>query len=218
MEDDGDNKDTTGSGTGLLDPTTSTTTTTHEHLDTFQKTQAQLEAIEKEIKENQPLTSHLMDIVSLRSEYDQDHSSTNTSSSSFFFELGINELAEKYSALRKTRGDGNCYYRSFLYSLSESLLSTPENDNNERVRILQYGTWILQTQQLLVVMPRPSFMSHLDPLPQTPYLSQLLFFGPFSLSLLVFRSRRPNPPTQSTNSQGFHGLCDVGGRVRRDGC
>jgi Peptidase C65 Otubain len=217
MEDEGDNKDTTGSSTGtvLLDPTTTTTTTIHEHLDTFQKTQAQLEAIEKEIKENQPLTSHSMDIVSLRSEYDKDHSAT-TKSSSFFFELGINELAEKYSTLRKTRGDGNCYYRSFLYSLSEALLSTPENDNNnERGRILQYGTWILQTQQLLVRMPPPSFMSHLYPLPKAPLalsLSNVVFwFLFFSLPSCV-------SPTQSTNSQGFHGLCDVSGRVRRDGC
>ena len=197
MEDEGDNKDsTTDSGTDLLDPTTTTTTTTtQEHLDTFQRTQAQLEAIEKEIKENQPLTSHSMDIVSLRSEYDQDHSSTNTSSSSFFFELGINELAEKYSAIRKTRGDGNCYYRSFLYSLSESLLSTPENDNYERVRILQYGTWMLQTQQLLVVMPRPSFMSHLDPLPQTPLsLSTVVFWSFFSLPSCFSFS-----PTQSAD-------------------
>jgi Peptidase C65 Otubain len=185
MEDDGDNKDsTTGSGKVLLDPTTTTTITTQEQLDTFQKTQAQLEAIEKEIKENQPLTSHSMDIVSLRSEYDKDHSAStkSSSSSSFFFELGINELAEKYSAIRKTRGDGNCYYRSFLYSLSEALLSTPENDNNERVRILQYGTWILQTQQLLVVMPPPSFMSHLYPLPKTPLsLSTVVFWSFFSL-------------------------------------
>ena len=135
-------------GTVVLD----TTTNRHEQND-FQKTQAQLEAIEKEIKENQPLTSHSMDVESLRSEYTKDHS-TNTASS--FFALGINQLAEKYSALRKTRGDGNCYYRSFLYSLSEALLLIPVNADEEKVRILQYGKFM--PSQLLRMSP-PPFMA-----------------------------------------------------------
>jgi hypothetical protein len=90
----------------------------------FQKTQAQLAAIEKEIKESQPLTSDLMDIASLKLHYDAN-----------YFLLGIDELTQKYSKIRKTRGDGNCYYRSFLYNLCEALLQSP----TEKARVIQYG-------------------------------------------------------------------------------
>ena len=38
--------------------------------------------------------------------------------------LGLQLLGEQYDALRRTRGDGNCFYRSFMFSylvLSEYL-------------------------------------------------------------------------------------------------
>jgi hypothetical protein len=41
-------------------------------------------------------------------------------------------LSTKYKSLRKVRGDGNCYYRAFLYSLCEHLLRSLliRNDNH----------------------------------------------------------------------------------------
>ena len=96
----------------------------------YQKTQAQLDAIEQEIKATQPLTSQRLDVSSLKEHY--------TEGNCKYFLLGIDELATTYSKIRKTRGDGNCYYRSFLYSLCESLLTA--NQPSERDRVLQYGT------------------------------------------------------------------------------
>ena len=97
-----------------------------------QQTQAQLEAIEKEIKETQALTSELMDIESLKMHYAND-------SSSKFFQLGVDALAKSYSQIRTIRGDGNCYYRAFLYSLCEKLLD--KNQQEELSRILKLGTY-----------------------------------------------------------------------------
>lgn len=104
----------------------------------YQKTQAQLDAIEQEIKATQPLTSQLLDLSCLKQHY----------SESQYFLLGIDELAQRYSKIRKTRGDGNCYYRSFLYNLCETLLTHP----TERARVLQYGTIIMYGTCTLVVL------------------------------------------------------------------
>jgi hypothetical protein len=104
-----------------------------DHHEAYQKTQAQLEAIEQEIKATQPLTSELLEISSLKEHYYPVVEET----SSKYFLLGIDELNQNYSKLRKTRGDGNCYYRSFLYNLCDKLLNNP----TERARVLQYGMY-----------------------------------------------------------------------------
>ena len=41
-------------------------------------------------------------------------------------------LAKRYSALRRARGDGNCFFRSFMFALAEGLLE--RNDLAERNR------------------------------------------------------------------------------------
>lgn len=108
----------------------------------FQKTQAQLEAIEQEIKETQPLTSDLVDISNALLPLYKNDDDTNQDSSSAssqqnrYFLMGIEELASTYDKMRKTRGDGNCYYRSFLYNLCETLLQ----NQTEKSRVIQYGT------------------------------------------------------------------------------
>ena len=93
-----------------------------------QQTQAQLEAIEKEIRENQPLTSELKPIETLKTVY-------SGSSDAKFFVSGVDYLSTLYKNTRMTRGDGSCYYRSFLYSLSEHLMK----NEAELTRITKYG-------------------------------------------------------------------------------
>ncbi|XP_072998868.1 OVARIAN TUMOR DOMAIN-containing deubiquitinating enzyme 1-like [Typha latifolia] len=46
----------------------------------------------------------------------------------------IKLLGEQYAALRRTRGDGNCFYRSFMFSYLEHILET--QDTTEVARIL----------------------------------------------------------------------------------
>jgi ubiquitin thioesterase protein OTUB1 len=114
-------------------------------------TQAQLLAIENEIKLTQPLTSSLLPISTLLRQY-SDHSGNNDSNNSnnnnnsdsngssgneaaAGFITSSKYLATKYASIRKIRGDGNCYYRAFLYALCECLLlrgNTSSNcDNND---------------------------------------------------------------------------------------
>lgn len=94
-----------------------------------QQTQAQLEAIEKEIRKNQPLTSELKPITALKEVYDANDVTSK------YFVSGVDYLSTLYQNTRMTRGDGSCYYRSFLYSLSEYLLK----NEAELTRISKYG-------------------------------------------------------------------------------
>lgn len=58
--------------------------------------------------------------------------------------LGINYLSKKYSHVRKVRGDGNCFYRAFLFCYLENLLTShlsndakdQEKAETERIRMI----------------------------------------------------------------------------------
>eukprot|EP00579_Thalassiosira_antarctica_P000874 CAMPEP_0201876448 /NCGR_PEP_ID=MMETSP0902-20130614/8134_1 /ASSEMBLY_ACC=CAM_ASM_000551 /TAXON_ID=420261 /ORGANISM="Thalassiosira antarctica, Strain CCMP982" /LENGTH=322 /DNA_ID=CAMNT_0048403699 /DNA_START=30 /DNA_END=996 /DNA_ORIENTATION=- len=113
--------------------------------DQHQLTQAQLEAIENEIKSTQPLTSPLMPIGVLMQQYtnttsndENDNGRGGCGQQEQGFVQSATFLSNKYNSLRKIRGDGNCYYRAFLYSLCEHLLRSlilcdgSDNDNDNK--------------------------------------------------------------------------------------
>ena len=85
------------------------------------KTQAQVEAIAQEIKTTQPLTSQLHPIASLPSHLNLEADLQSNKNGQNFMD-GCRYLATQYTSFRAIRGDGNCYYRAFLYSLCEKLL------------------------------------------------------------------------------------------------
>ncbi|KAL9188861.1 hypothetical protein ACHAXT_011351 [Thalassiosira profunda] len=87
-----------------------------------QLTQAQLEAIEREVKANQALTSPLLPIETLLQQYSGEAENNADTPDQQGFLRAAQFLSKKYASLRKIRGDGNCYYRAFLYSLCEQLL------------------------------------------------------------------------------------------------
>nr|CAB3481572.1 unnamed protein product [Digitaria exilis]CAB3483654.1 unnamed protein product [Digitaria exilis] len=47
----------------------------------------------------------------------------------------IKLLGEQYDALRRTRGDGNCFYRSFMFSYLEHILETQDKAEVDRIMI-----------------------------------------------------------------------------------
>jgi len=48
------------------------------------------------------------------------------------FIKGANYLCTKYKSIRKIRGDGNCFYRGFMYSLCEQLLRSLLNNGDNK--------------------------------------------------------------------------------------
>jgi Peptidase C65 Otubain len=94
----------------------------------FKQTQDQLNTIAAEIREEQPLTSDMMSLDELRSKAQYQVGSN--------FDKGVTILARDYQGVRTIRGDGNCYYRAFLYSLCEKLWKA---DKTEQARLQQFG-------------------------------------------------------------------------------
>eukprot|EP00522_Entomoneis_paludosa_P000016 CAMPEP_0172477058 /NCGR_PEP_ID=MMETSP1065-20121228/70698_1 /TAXON_ID=265537 /ORGANISM="Amphiprora paludosa, Strain CCMP125" /LENGTH=344 /DNA_ID=CAMNT_0013235297 /DNA_START=82 /DNA_END=1116 /DNA_ORIENTATION=+ len=93
-----------------------TATPSSETAELNRQNEARLQEIEQNIRENQPLTSEQLPLTALEKQYLQESTASN-------FRQGVTYLQNHYSHLRMVRGDGNCYYRAFLYSLVEQLLN-----------------------------------------------------------------------------------------------
>ncbi|CAG9326597.1 OTUB1 [Blepharisma stoltei] len=80
----------------------------------------QQDEILREIEERQPMFTPVQDFSSLEVEY----------ASNPPFQAKIPYLQSKYSGFRRTRGDGNCFYRSFIFSLFEQLIQNKSHLSN----------------------------------------------------------------------------------------
>jgi hypothetical protein len=61
------------------------------------------------------------------------------------FTMGVNWLCENYTGIRRVCGDGNCFYRAFLFAYLEMLIRGNLSDNGsfyqeERARMLSIIT------------------------------------------------------------------------------
>ncbi len=146
-----------------LEEDTTKSTTPSSYYEQDIKTQAQIEQIQNEIKSNQSLTSNLQPLSTLleiykpnpkpnEEEEEKGYETSNNDNNCFI--LGCEYLVKKYSYWRMIRGDGNCYYRAFLYALCETLLQRQlefihngsvvsngdKNMDPELQRVKQYGT------------------------------------------------------------------------------
>uniref|UniRef100_A0A8V0X0B4 ubiquitinyl hydrolase 1 n=1 Tax=Gallus gallus TaxID=9031 RepID=A0A8V0X0B4_CHICK len=74
---------------------------------------AQQDRIQQEIAVQNPLVSERLELAVLYKEYAQDD---------HIYQQKIKDLLQKYSYIRKTRPDGNCFYRAFGFAHLEALL------------------------------------------------------------------------------------------------
>ncbi|KAK3784632.1 hypothetical protein RRG08_003440 [Elysia crispata] len=77
-------------------------------------TLAQQREIEKEIAATQSMVSQLYTFDEIVEEYSQEDA---------IYRQKIEDLKSRFKNLRKTRGDGNCFYRAFGFAYLETLLS-----------------------------------------------------------------------------------------------
>jgi ubiquitin thioesterase protein OTUB1 len=106
----------------------------------YKLTEHQLSQIEAEIKRSQPLTSQLLPIEALIAQYSSEEKSEDEVEG---FLASSKLLSKKYTHMRRIRGDGNCYYRAFLYALCEGLLHRRFVNNSkdaEAQRVRQFVT------------------------------------------------------------------------------
>lgn len=69
-----------------------------------------------QISESIPLVGELEDFSSLEKEYNEDP----------VYLLKVKDLSAKYKFIRRTRPDGNCFFRAFSYAYLEYLLTNKE--------------------------------------------------------------------------------------------
>lgn len=107
--------------------------------DSSRPTDDQIIAQENEIRqeaERLPFVGDLEPILALQQEYQ---------SGSAVFVAKIKKLETMYKSIRRARGDGNCFFRSFIFAYMESLVHTA--DLTERNRVV---TCIRQWKQKMV--------------------------------------------------------------------
>lgn len=102
---------------------------------------AQVDNIQKEIAENNQLVSEKLDITRLQKEYSIDD---------FVYQAKIKDLSLNYSHVRKTRGDGNCFYRAFGFAYLEELIGN-------QLEYDRFKTLASQSKDELVSLGFPSF-------------------------------------------------------------
>lgn len=98
------------------------------HEDMWAKTEAQVEQIAEDVKGSQALCSQKIPLSNLFLQYDANSN----------FAKGLEYLQKQYSDVRTVRGDGNCFYRCFLYALCE--LIQEKRSAEEVTRLFQLGT------------------------------------------------------------------------------
>jgi len=75
------------------------------------------EEIEKEVVATQVLVNGKEGVEKIQAEYQEPQS--------LKFLQKAKELLERYKLFRKIRGDGNCFYRAFIFAQFERMLSDP---------------------------------------------------------------------------------------------
>ncbi|XP_065919436.1 ubiquitin thioesterase OTUB1-like isoform X2 [Dysidea avara] len=102
---------------------------------------AQVESIQKEIADSCELVCDVEDVGVLSSEYQKDDT---------IYQLKIQDLKTKYAKLRRTRGDGNCFFRAFAFAYMERAISDPSN-------LKQFCSVLEQNKSALESLGYPSF-------------------------------------------------------------
>ncbi|XP_049527411.1 ubiquitin thioesterase OTUB1 [Dermacentor silvarum] len=105
---------------------------------------AQEKEIEREIAERIPLVDTKQDLSILEKEYALDDE---------VYQQKVKDLRSKYQSIRKTRPDGNCFFRAFSFAYLESLLS----DQQEYTRYMKMSLLGLGTGCARILNP----ISHL---------------------------------------------------------
>lgn len=86
------------------------------------------------------MVSNLESLDSLKKEYKEDD----------IYQLKVNDLCSKYKNIRRTRPDGNCFFRAFCYAYLEQLIKN-KNDFKNFVECIQ------RNQKALIDMGFPQF-------------------------------------------------------------
>jgi ubiquitin thioesterase protein OTUB1 len=101
--------------------------------ESFRLSEERMREIEDETKQS-PLTSRLKPLLELEQQYREGGPR--------HFLAGVAALQKLYGGIRMVRGDGNCYYRAFLFALAEKLCENNKGPEGQRiVTFLKEESW-----------------------------------------------------------------------------
>ncbi|XP_067680303.1 ubiquitin thioesterase OTUB1-like [Haliotis asinina] len=106
-----------------------------------EETLAQQRNIEKEITDSQSLVSEQLSVEELIEEYAKEDE---------IYRKKLDDLRSRYKNVRKTRGDGNCFFRAFGFSYLEKLLA----DDTDMPRFKEIAS---KSKDELVTLGFPQF-------------------------------------------------------------
>jgi len=104
--------------------------------------------IEKEIAEKIPFVSDFIPIQELKNDYQPDDD---------IYQSKIKNLERDYKYIRRTRPDGNCFFRAFGFAYFESLLSCDNKDDQaNKDELDNFITLMQESKQQLIELGLPS--------------------------------------------------------------
>ncbi|CDS38104.1 Ubiquitin thioesterase otubain protein [Echinococcus multilocularis] len=95
---------------------------TYSPVDCFEALQTQQEEIEKTIKESGPLVSELLPLSTLAEDFNEH---------TVYLEK-LELLKKRYGKMRRSRRDGNCFYRAFGFAYMEYLMQGKRKEEAKR--------------------------------------------------------------------------------------
>ncbi|CAM9172449.1 unnamed protein product [Discosporangium mesarthrocarpum] len=114
----------------------------------IEQTVEQTNAISTEISQSQPLIGIKESPSVLLPEY-KDNPKPG-------FIKGVEDLCERYSSLRRVRGDGNCFYRAFLFNLLEGIVAGikggGEAGERARAELERLRATVTKSKEMLIAL------------------------------------------------------------------
>lgn len=98
--------------------------------------------IEREIAERNPLISPKVSVQELKNDYQPDDD---------IYQNKIDQLEKDYDCIRRTRPDGNCFFRAFSFAYFEALL-----DDKERMDLDKFIEFTKTSKDELIKLGLPS--------------------------------------------------------------
>ncbi|PIK36640.1 putative ubiquitin thioesterase OTUB1 [Apostichopus japonicus] len=127
---------------------------------------AQQDRIQKEVEDSNALVSERLPLLILKEEYQSDP----------IYSKKIEDMNASFPYIRKTRGDGNCFFRAFGFAYMEKLLS-------DKAELHRFKEIIEKSKDTLISLGCPSFtlmdfhdtfMEVVNQLEEKPSLSELV--------------------------------------------
>uniref|UniRef100_A0A3P8VFF2 ubiquitinyl hydrolase 1 n=1 Tax=Cynoglossus semilaevis TaxID=244447 RepID=A0A3P8VFF2_CYNSE len=173
---------------------------------------AQQDIIQQEVANTTPLVSDRLDLSVLQTEYAEEDT---------VYQLKIKDLYQKYAFIRKTRPDGNCFYRAFGFAHLESILDDGRELQRLKAAVARSKADLVNDgfTEFTIEDFHNTFMDLIELCEKQPSLQELLdCFNDHNMSDYVVVYLRLLTSGYLQREQGFFQFFVEGGRSIKEFC